>query len=292
MKLNQFVNDIFESFEKDIINSVNFNTPELLKQSMLYSLTNGGKRVRPLLIYALLYAFGKDVNLGRSSALAIEYVHTYSLIHDDLPAMDDDDYRRGQLTNHKQFDEATAILAGDNLLTQAFGLISEDVYLTEKQKVDLISALVTSANHSGMIGGQVDDIQSAHQQITLDELVFIHVRKTAALIQFCVKAALIHLDLSQELEQALLNFAYHFGLAFQIHNDLKDVSVTFEVDGKIKGRDEILQKNTYISMLGVSGTKQALQEEIEKAKRNIAVVKLQCPKFKDSLILDFLSFIQ
>lgn len=285
------MHEIFHQFDEDIKNSVQFEVPMILKDSMLYSLMTGGKRVRPLLIYALLYAFKKDVTLGKSSALAIEYIHTYSLIHDDLPAMDNDDYRRGKLTNHKQFDEATAILAGDNLLTQAFGLISQDNKLSSSKKIRLISALVESANHNGMIGGQVDDIQSENKVISVEQLIAIHHRKTGALIQFCIEAALIHLNLSKESEKSLHQFAKHYGLAFQIHNDLKDVVEQFDFDGKVKGRDEILHKNTYTSMLGVQETKRALQREIDSAINCIQKVKQEYSHFDDELILDFLNFI-
>ena len=148
--------------------------PEQLKESMLYSVEAGGKRLRPILLIASFEAYGSDINKAISSALAVEMIHTYSLIHDDLPAMDNDDFRRGKPTNHKVFDEATAILAGDALLTYSFELLSSDHHLSNEQKTALITMLAQSSGPKGMVGGQILDMEAEKYPVTLAELEQIH----------------------------------------------------------------------------------------------------------------------
>ena len=195
-------------------------------------------------------------------------IHTYSLIHDDLPGMDNDDYRRGKLTVHKQFDEATAILAGDALLTLAFEELAQ-CQLSDTKKVRAIQVLGSASGASGMITGQMRDIASEHQEITLEQLKQIHADKTGQLLLAAIRLGLLVLEDATPYEEALLKFGVHFGLAFQIQNDLQDVCWDSEKTGKITGQDAALEKNTYPSILGIDGAKLALEQEINQAKQAI-----------------------
>ncbi len=237
---------------------------ELLKP-MMYSLQNGGKRLRPTLLLAILYIYGsKKIKLGLNTATALEFIHTYSLIHDDLPAMDNDDLRRGQPTNHKQFDEATAILAGDALLTDAFGLIVADSQLKPKQRNQLVGMLVSAAGSHGMVAGQIKDLQSESRTIELDELKEIHHKKTGELFLFSVEAASVILDLDEAVRERITQFGQHFGLAYQIHNDLKDLSGDELLTGKSGVSDLENEKNTYPYLLTTQGALDALEAEIDQ----------------------------
>lgn len=247
--LQTFIETHHHTFENYIRQSTHSIQHERLAQAMQYSLANGGKRVRPLLVLATVDMLGGDVLSAYPIATAIEYIHTYSLIHDDLPAMDNDDYRRGQLTNHKQFDEATAILAGDALLTHAFGLVVQSVFSPE-QKTAMIQALVECSGGNGMIGGQMGDMSAQGKDVRLETVQHIHALKTGALLQCCVRLAAIMAKSDETVMHCLDQFAYHFGLAFQIHNDIKDID-----------QDEALEKSTYVALLGKEGAIQALQDE-------------------------------
>lgn len=278
MKLNDF-KVILNDFDTHLYHFSNDTIHNTLKESMLYSLSNGGKRVRPLLLLATIQAFNGNVQDGMLCAKAIEYIHTYSLIHDDLPAMDNDDYRRGQLTNHKQFDEATAILAGDALLTDAFLHVSQS-NLSDAQKVAIMQQLSLSAGSIGMINGQFGDIRAEGQRVSLETLQTIHHLKTGQLLQFCVYAGCVISDVSIEIRTQLVQFATHFGLAFQIHNDILDIA-----------QDEQLEKSTYVSLLSLDGAKQALQNEVKSAKQCLQRIKTTCCTFDDELLADFLQFV-
>ncbi|AXY25190.1 geranyl transferase [Suicoccus acidiformans] len=241
---------------------------ELLKP-MLYSLKGGGKRVRPLLLLSVLRLNQhKSVELGLSTAIALEYIHTYSLIHDDLPAMDNDDLRRGQPTSHIQFDEATAILTGDALLTDAFGVIAEDKNLRPKVRVKLLQALSRAAGSVGMVAGQLKDIQAEEQVISLDQLQEIHALKTGCLFNFAVEAGAVIAGLEAE-KAHFKGFSDAFGIAYQIHNDLMDVQASEVETGKQTGQDAVLQKATYPSILGLEESYQALDEQMNLAEASL-----------------------
>lgn len=241
---------------------------ELLKP-MLYSLKGGGKRVRPLLLLSVLWLNQhKSVELGLSTAIALEYIHTYSLIHDDLPAMDNDDLRRGQPTSHIQFDEATAILTGDALLTDAFGVIAEDKNLRPKVRVKLLQALSRAAGSVGMVAGQLKDIQAEEQVISLDQLQEIHALKTGCLFNFAVEAGAVIAGLEAE-KAHFKGFSDAFGIAYQIHNDLMDVQASEVETGKQTGQDAVLQKATYPSILGLEESYQALDEQMNLAEASL-----------------------
>ena len=244
------------------------NISTRLREAMLYASSSGGKRIRPLLV--LLISHFEEVELQKvlPVAASLEMIHTYSLIHDDLPGMDNDDYRRGKLTLHKQFDEATAILAGDALLTLAFEELAQ-CQLSDAKKVRAIQVLGSASGASGMITGQMRDIASEHQEITLEQLKRIHADKTGQLLLAAIRLGLLVLEDATPYEEALLKFGVHFGLAFQIQNDLQDVCWDSKKTGKITGQDAALEKNTYPSILGIDGAKLALEQEINQAKQAI-----------------------
>lgn len=225
--------------------------PANLFEAIRYSLLSDGKRIRPILIMAVMKCLEVDYIKYIQTICAIEYIHTYSLIHDDLPAMDDDNYRRGKLTNHKVYGEASAILAGDALLTDAFLLVSSDKNTSDKQKVAIIKVLSKYAGSFGMISGQMFDINSENKQITLDELEFLHSKKTGSLFIASIKIACILSNVSDEISINLAAFAKNLGLLFQLTDDMLDNLGKIECLGKEPGRDELLNKSTYVSILGL-----------------------------------------
>ena len=251
--------------------------PNVLREAMAYSLEAGGKRLRPLLLFATLQAFGKEKNLGVGAACALEMIHTYSLVHDDLPCMDDDDLRRGKPTNHKVFGEAMAVLAGDGLLTYAFQVIMayEQKEISAEKKVRLVLELAKASGPEGMVGGQVADMEAEGEQLTIDELEYIHKHKTGKLLEFAVLAGSILSNATEEQEEKLLEFAKYIGLAFQIRDDILDVEGTEEEIGKPIGSDVSNEKSTYTTLFTVDRAKDILEETIAKAKDAISSLQLQ-----------------
>lgn len=236
-----------------------------LSESMIYSVKSG-KRLRPILLLMTLEAFGVSREKGLGTASALEMIHTYSLIHDDLPAMDDDDLRRGKPTNHKVYGEAMAILAGDALLTDAFRVIAKDEQLTVAMRLELIQFLSVAAGaHSGMITGQVLDIEAETNPVSLEELKQIHNLKTGRLIEFsCLVAGMIA-EKDNVIMSKLSQFAGGLGLAFQIQDDILDVEGDTAKIGKLVGSDEANGKSTYVSLLGLEGAKRMLADETNAA---------------------------
>lgn len=272
-KLNTFSNEYKDLLEKQFRVSLDqLEAPAILKEAMLYSLEAGGKRIRPLLLFATLHAFDKNPMIGLFPAAAIEMVHTYSLIHDDLPSMDNDDLRRGKPTNHKVFGDANAILAGDALLTYSFQLIADasEQSVSLKAKLALIQLLAKSAGAEGMVGGQVADMIGEEKALNLQELEYIHVHKTGKLLTCSVMAGAILADVSEEQLGYLEKFSYHLGLAFQIRDDLLDVDGDESLIGKPVGSDEGNHKTTYPSLLGIDGAKESLRNHITLAKQYLA----------------------
>lgn len=251
--------------------------PNVLREAMAYSLEAGGKRLRPLLLFATLQAFGKERNLGVGAACALEMIHTYSLVHDDLPCMDDDDLRRGKPTNHKVFGEAMAVLAGDGLLTYAFQVIMayKQKEISAEKKVRLVLELAKAAGPEGMVGGQVADMEAEGKRLTIDELEYIHKHKTGKLLEFAVLAGAILSDATEEQEEKLLTFAKYIGLAFQIRDDILDVEGTEEEIGKPIGSDLSNEKSTYTTLFTVDRAKDILEETIAEAKGAISSLQLQ-----------------
>ena len=233
-----------------------------LNDAMRYSVFNGGKRVRPILVYATGRAFDIDFNLLDAPASAIELIHAYSLVHDDLPAMDDDDLRRGKPTCHIKFDEATAILAGDALQTLAFERIVNDTALASwpQRQVALCQQLALASGHHGMVAGQAIDLASVGHTLDLAALENMHLHKTGALISASVIMAVLAggMDDSETL-QRLRTYARCIGLAFQVQDDILDIEGDTAVIGKTQGADAALNKPTYPALLGLDGAKQTAQ---------------------------------
>ena len=238
---------------------------EDLIASILYSVESGGKRIRPLLFLEMLEGFGMDLTEGHFDvAAALEMIHTGSLIHDDLPAMDDDDYRRGRLTNHKKFGEATAILAGDSLFLDPFGLVA-NAELADKIKVQLIAELSQASGTYGMVGGQMLDVEGEERQLELTELQAIHANKTGKLLTFPIVAAGIVANVAEVDLVRLHEAGALIGLAFQVRDDILDVTATFDEIGKTPKKDLLADKATYPSLLGLEQSYDVLNQSIDQA---------------------------
>lgn len=236
-----------------------------LEEAMLYSLKAGGKRLRPLLLLMVLKSFGQKVEKGYPAALAVELIHTYSLIHDDLPAMDDDDMRRGQPSNHLVFGEATAILAGDGLLTKAFDVLTEESSTDPAVLVRIVSALAKAAGHKGMVAGQQEDIDGESRSLSLEEIQSIHRKKTGALLSYSFYTGGLLSGCSLEELHLLNKISEKIGLAYQIRDDILDITSNEEELGKPVGSDEERNKSTYPSLLGLEGAKEMLKEELDES---------------------------
>lgn len=241
--------------------------PGKLKESMIYSLMAGGKRIRPILLFATLDALGCPEKKGLSVAAGLEMIHTYSLIHDDLPAMDNDELRRGKPTNHAIFGEGTAVLAGDGLLTAAFDLIAGDPELNTGIRCRMIQMLANAAGPEGMVGGQEDDLEAEEKTLTIEELMSVHRRKTGRLILFPVAAAAVIAGAPEHRQQALEQYAGHLGLAFQIGDDILDIAGSEQELGKPVGSDLVNHKNTYVSLLTMEGAREKLEAHVAAAKK-------------------------
>jgi geranylgeranyl diphosphate synthase type II len=243
--------------------------PASLHNSMRYSVFAGGKRVRPILLLAACEAVGGDISRAMPAACAMEMIHTYSLIHDDLPAMDDDDFRRGNPTNHKVFGEAVAILAGDALLTEAFVLMSRLEWGTRvapERVLAVIHEIARAAGSYGMVGGQVVDMESeGEKEIDLATLQYIHTHKTGALIRASVKAGALLGGADDAGVAAVTRYGEAVGLAFQIADDILDVEGTTEELGKDAGSDEARGKATYPALVGLADAKRRAAELVEIA---------------------------
>lgn len=239
-------------------------SPDLI-EAILYSVEAGGKRIRPLIFLEILEGFGIELTEGHFDvAAALEMIHTGSLIHDDLPAMDDDDYRRGRLTSHKKFDEATAILAGDSLFLDPFGLVA-DTALSADIKVRLIAELSQASGTYGMVGGQMLDMKGEERKLNLSELQLIHTNKTGKLLTFPVVAAGIVANLAANELKSLREAGSLVGLAFQVRDDILDVTATFEEIGKTPKKDLLADKATYPSLLGLEKSYDILNRSIDQA---------------------------
>lgn len=265
------------------------SSPHTLHQAMRYGALNGGKRIRPILVFATGQALGADdVDLSHP-AMAVELIHCYSLVHDDLPAMDDDDLRRGKPTCHIQFNEATAILAGDALHTQAFEELSGATFSqrAQAQQLEMIQILARASGSLGMGGGQAIDLESTQKTIDLDTLENMHRMKTGALIKASVLlGALCAGPLKPEERQALESYADAIGLAFQVKDDILDIESDTETLGKPQGSDLEKEKNTYPALLGIEGSRQKLDDLLQLALQ--ALAKLP---YNTQLLADLAQFI-
>ena len=233
-----------------------FTYPVQIAEGMKYAVLNGGKRIRPILVLMVLDLLGKDEKLGLPSGAALEMIHSYSLVHDDLPALDNDDYRRGKLTTHKKFGEAEGILIGDALLTHAFNVLTEkNKDISAEKIVEIVKLTSSYAGINGMIGGQMIDIESEGKKVSMETLKYIHKNKTGKLLRLPVEMGCIIGDASKEIREKLEEYADLIGLAFQIKDDILDVEGDFEKLGKPIGSDAESEKSTYPSMIGMAESK-------------------------------------
>ena len=244
------------------------NYPPLIFKAVRYSVFAGGKRLRPILCMASAEAVGGNVESILPVACALELIHTYSLIHDDLPALDDDDYRRGRLTSHKVFGEDIAILAGDALLTEAFCLMSERTLMENilpKNLLSVIHDVAVAAGYFGMVGGQVVDVQSEGKEVEGEVLNYIHTRKTGAMITVAVKTGALLSDAGEVELNALISYGRHVGLAFQIADDILNVEGDKVLLGKGTGSDAKRGKVTYPALMGLDASRAKAAELVESA---------------------------
>ncbi|MGS0680501.1 (2E,6E)-farnesyl diphosphate synthase [Shewanella sp. 125m-7] len=258
-----------------------------LKAAMKHGALIGGKRIRPFLVYAIGEMLGVKLTTLDSCAAAVECIHAYSLIHDDLPAMDDDALRRGQPTVHIAFDEATAILAGDALQALAFEIISDPIEnITPSQNLAMVKALANASGYSGMCGGQAMDLSATNKQIELATLIKLHKLKTGALIRCAVELSIIAAKIDDQERLALLDFADAIGLAFQVQDDVLDIIASTEELGKPQGSDTDSNKSTYPKLLGLKGAQETASSLIEDALS--ALAKLP---YNSQLIAEFARYI-
>ncbi|AWL25502.1 polyprenyl synthetase family protein [Streptococcus suis] len=250
---------------------------ERLNQSVLYSLQAGGKRIRPLLLLTILESFGMELKRAHYQVAAcVELIHTGSLIHDDLPAMDNDDYRRGRLTNHKVYDEATAILAGDSLFLDPFGFLAQ-VDLPAETILALVRELSQASGTFGMVAGQVLDMAGEGQNLTLEQLQAIHANKTGKLLTFPFVAAGLIAGQSDVVINHLRQAGQLIGLAFQVRDDILDVTATFEEIGKTPQKDVLAEKSTYPALMGLEASKVFLEDSLNQAINELDQVAKQVP---------------
>lgn len=244
-----------------------------LKAAMHYAATGGGKRVRPLLIYATASLMGKELSQVAgvdACAVAVELFHTYSLVHDDLPCMDNDDLRRGRPTVHKAFDEASALLVGDALQTMTFQLIAQSA-LNDAQKVQVITSLSMAGGMAGMAGGQAIDLASVGKQLTQNELELMHRLKTGALLRAAVQIGAIAINLNEQEKKSLDKFASALGLAFQVVDDVLDASSDSQTLGKTAGKDAAANKPTFVSLMGLDGAREFVRKLHQEALDSLGI---------------------
>lgn len=286
-KLKQYQELINRELEKHI--ETKKCPEEMLNRSMEYSLMAGGKRIRPILVIATYQIFKEDIQECMPFAVAIEMVHNFSLIHDDLPGIDNDDFRHGKPTNHKQFNEATAILAGDGLLNNAYKVISKSLENSKKdeltKKIKVFQEFSNAVNK--MIIGEFVDTEVEGQQISEETLEYIHKNKTGALLTLCVRMGAILADASQDDLDKLTSYAEKIGLAFQIKDDILSEEGDEKVLGKPVGNDKILEKCTYVSKYGLEGAK----EKLDKLTKE-AIKELQIYQEKAEFLVELAKFIK
>lgn len=282
IKLTHYRDRVDQTLKNAIFSA---NKTELLRDAMLYSALNGGKRIRPLLVYAAAACFEKSNDPALDNvAAAIECIHCYSLIHDDLPAMDDDNLRRGKPTCHIAFGEATAILAGDALQTLAFDLLSKNIFISAETQLKIIQTLAYHSGASGMVAGQSLDLLAEGKKLAISDLDRIHHLKTGALIQASVAMGALAAGCDDQKTLEILDqFASRLGLAFQLQDDLLDVTGNSKNLGKNTGQDEKLQKATYAILFGIDKTTQMINKLMVEAAallkslpQNTAFLQLMC----------------
>lgn len=264
--INDYLNKIFDSFPD--------SQAQIIYEAMKYSVFAGGKRLRPVLMLSAFEAVGGKGEIIFPFACAIEMIHTYSLIHDDLPAMDDDDYRRGKKTNHKVYGEGLAILAGDALLNKAYELmIKASIDYPGKEALLAMDAIASCAGTEGMIGGQVVDLISEGRPVDLDIINFIHKNKTAAMIESSLKAGAILGQASKEEIEVLANLGYCIGMAFQIQDDILDITGDEKELGKAINSDLKNNKATFVSIKGLEESKKYVERLTRQGMDYLEILK-------------------
>jgi geranylgeranyl diphosphate synthase, type II len=246
--------------------------PETLHKAMRYSVFAGGKRLRPILVMAGAEAVGGSAEQVMPTACAMELIHTYSLVHDDLPAMDNDDFRRGVPTNHKVFGEATAILAGDALLTLAFRLVADNLRQTNPSALEVVVDVADAAGHGGMVAGQVADLEAEGRQVGAETVDYIHAHKTGALIRASLRVGARLCGATPDQVHALSVAGADLGLAFQIVDDILDVVASSKELGKTAGKDQIQQKATYPAIHGIEISRARARDLIDEADAALAAL--------------------
>lgn len=257
-----------------------------LYKAMKYSLSAGGKRLRPVLSLAVCEMFDEDYKIALPYACAIEMIHTYSLIHDDLPAMDNDDFRRGKPTNHKVFGEAMAILAGDGLLNYAFEIMNQDALNNNThfdRKIRAMAIISNASGVSGMVGGQVVDIESEGKEISSELLTYMHSKKTGALIKAPILSAAALCNANTEEFNLLEQYAEKVGLAFQIKDDILDLKGNFQDMGKLTGKDAAIGKQTFVTLYGIEKAEKILAKTAQDARSSVQKLKLDS-EFLEELV--------
>jgi geranylgeranyl diphosphate synthase type II len=269
--LDKYLRDRKQEVESALDASIAITYPEKIYESMRYSLMAGGKRLRPILTLAACELLGGDRATAMPTACAMEMVHTMSLIHDDLPAMDNDDFRRGKLTNHKVYGDDIAILAGDALLAYAFEYIAAQTKTLPAERIlKVIAHLGHAVAATGLVGGQVVDLEcEGKPDVTAETLTFIHIHKTAALLESCVICGALLAGANDTDITRLSTYANNIGLAFQIIDDILDITSTSEQLGKTAGKDLTAQKVTYPSLWGIEASQQKAEELVEQAKAQL-----------------------
>ncbi|ELS31868.1 MULTISPECIES: geranylgeranyl diphosphate synthase CrtE [Pseudanabaena] len=269
--LDKYLRDLKQEVEAALDASISVTYPEKIYESMRYSLMAGGKRLRPILCLAAHELLGGDLAAAMPTACAMEMVHTMSLIHDDLPAMDNDDFRRGKPTNHKVYGDDIAILAGDALLAYAFEFIAVQTKGVPAERIlKAIAHLGHAVAATGLVGGQVVDLEcEGKSDVTAEILTFIHIHKTAALLESCVICGALLAGANDTDIKRLSTYANNIGLAFQIIDDILDITATSEQLGKTAGKDLAAQKVTYPSLWGIEASQLKAQELVEQAKAQL-----------------------
>ncbi len=258
--------------------------PQKLHEAMRYTVLGGGKRMRPMLTYCTGKTLGIAPELLDGPACAVEFIHVYSLIHDDLPAMDDDDLRRGKATCHVAYDEATAILTGDALQTLAFQVLAHDPSITTsaEKRLQMIDALARASGSQGMVGGQAIDLESVGRTLTLPELENMHIHKTGALIRASVQLATLAIpDVQPDIAHKLDHYAKCIGLSFQVKDDILDEESDTATLGKTQGKDQDNDKPTYPALLGLQGAKEKARELHEQAVESLSVFGSEADLLRD-----------
>lgn len=287
MQFNEEFNNTRELIDKNLksfILSAEDTPHKKIYDAMAYSLDAGGKRIRPVLLLETMKMLDCKIETGIPFACALEYIHTYSLIHDDLPAMDNDDLRRGKPTNHIVFGEAVAILAGDGLLNSAFEIMANEVYDRPLESTVGAMKLITQcAGINGMIAGQIVDMESEKKKISYEELKYLHSKKTGALLKAAVMSGALLAQAKPDELAALEIYSENIGLAFQISDDILDVVGDSDMLGKHTGSDKSNQKSTYVSIFGIERSKELAKECLTKALNSLEIFDENKRKFLEEL---------